>query len=141
MHCYITKSNTPRWLFLVFLNNFQTVLSSTCFSHEFLVHINENVSFQHVAFLHLIRYGIYTVNVPIKPTFTFAIMKKDCIFFLSFILYLNIAKFYVYITQSFQLQTFLFFNPFFFLFNSLMSFSKLLELLVLELFWYTVNTL
>ena len=84
--------------------------------------------------------GIYTVNVSIKPTFTFAIMKKDCIFFLSFILYLNIAKFYVYITQSFQLRTFLFFN-FFFLFNSLMSFSKLLELLELEIFWYTVITL
>ena len=77
--------------------------------------------------------GIYSVNVSIKPTFTFAIMKKDCIFFLSYILYLNIAKFYVYITQSFQLQTFLFFN-FFFLFNSLMSFSKLLELLELEIF-------
>ena len=84
--------------------------------------------------------GIYTVNVSIKPTFTFAIMKKDCIFFLSFILYLNIAKFYVHITRSFQLQTFLFFNPFF-LSNSLMSFSKLLELLELEPFWYTVNTL
>ena len=57
--------------------------------------------------------GLYTVNASIKPTFTFAVMKKDCIFFLSFILYLNFAKFYVYITQSFQVQTFLFFNPFF----------------------------
>ena len=56
--------------------------------------------------------GIYTINASVKPTFTFAIMKKHCIFFLSFILYLNIAKFYVYITQSFQLQTFLFFNLF-----------------------------
>ena len=36
---------------------FQTLLSFTYFSHELLVHINENVSFQHVAFLHLIRYG------------------------------------------------------------------------------------
>ena len=35
--------------------------------------------------------GIYTINVSIKSTFTFAIMKKDCIFFLNFILYLNIA--------------------------------------------------
>ena len=84
--------------------------------------------------------GIYIVNVSINPTFTFAIMKKDCIFFLSFILYLNIAKFYVYITQIFQLQTFIFFNPFF-LFNPLMSFSKLLELLELQRFWYMVNTL
>ena len=42
--------------------------------------------------------GIYTVNASIKPTFIFAIMKKDCIFFISFILYLNIAKFYVHIT-------------------------------------------
>ena len=40
--------------------------------------------------------GIYIVNTSIKPTFTFAIVKKDCIFFLSFVLYLNIAKFYVY---------------------------------------------
>ena len=56
--------------------------------------------------------GVNNVNVSIKATFTFAIMRKDCIFFLSFILYLNIAKFYVYITQSFQLQTFLFFNLF-----------------------------
>ena len=45
--------------------------------------------------------------------FAFAIMKRDSIYFLSFILYLNIAKFDVYITQSFQLQTFLFFNPLF----------------------------
>ena len=50
--------------------------------------------------------GIYTVNVSIKPTFTFAIKKKDCIFFLSFILYLNIAKFYVYITQKFSASNF-----------------------------------
>ena len=35
--------------------------------------------------------GIYTINVSIKSTFTFAIMKKDCIFFLNFIFYLNIA--------------------------------------------------
>ena len=45
--------------------------------------------------------GVYNVNVSIKATFTFAIMRKDCIFFLSFILYLNIAKFYVSITKSF----------------------------------------
>ena len=77
-----------------------------------MVHINENVWFQRVAFL----YFFYTVSASIKLTFTSAIMKNDCIFFVSFILYLNIAKFYVYITQSFQLQTFLFFNPFF-LFN------------------------
>ena len=57
--------------------------------------------------------GLYNVNASIKPTFTFAVMKKDCIFFLSFISYLNFAKFYVYITQSFQVKTFLFFNPFF----------------------------
>ena len=55
--------------------------------------------------------GIYTVNASVKPTFT--ITKKDCVFFLSFILYLNIATFYVYITQSFQLLTFLFFNRLF----------------------------
>ena len=36
---------------------FRTLLSSICFSHEFLVHVHENVSFEHVAFLHLIRYG------------------------------------------------------------------------------------
>ena len=36
---------------------FRTVLSFSCFSPEFLLHINENVSFHHVAFLHLIRYG------------------------------------------------------------------------------------
>ena len=40
--------------------------------------------------------GIYIVYTSIKPTFIFAIVKKDCIFFLSFVLYLNIAKFYVY---------------------------------------------
>ena len=35
--------------------------------------------------------GIYTVNVSIKqPTFTLAIYKMMAIFFLSFILYLNI---------------------------------------------------
>ena len=45
--------------------------------------------------------GIYTINASIKPRFTFAIMKKNCIFFLSFILYLNIAKFYVYIFHVF----------------------------------------
>ena len=54
--------------------------------------------------------AIYTVNASIKPTFTFAFMKKDCIFSLSFIIYLNIEKFYVHVTQ-----TFLFFNPFFYL--------------------------
>ena len=43
--------------FFIFLINFRTVLSFTCFSHEFSVHINENVSFQHVAFLHFILYG------------------------------------------------------------------------------------
>ena len=83
--------------------------------------------------------GSYTVNASIKPTFTFLTMKKDCIFFLSFILYLNIAKFFVYIMQRFQLQTFLFFHPFIFLFNPLMSFSKLLLFLELEYFWYKVN--
>ena len=36
---------------------FRKFLSLTCFSHEFLVQINKNVSFQHVDFLHLIRYG------------------------------------------------------------------------------------
>ena len=36
---------------------FRTLLSFSCVSHEFLVHINKNVSFQHVAFSHLIRYG------------------------------------------------------------------------------------
>ena len=36
---------------------FGTLLAFTCFSHEFLVHIKKKVSFQHVAFLHLIRYG------------------------------------------------------------------------------------
>ena len=36
---------------------FRALLSFTCFSHEFLVHVNENVSFQHVAILHLIRHG------------------------------------------------------------------------------------
>ena len=41
----------------VLVLTFQTIMSFTCFSHKFLVHINENVSFQHVAFLHLIRYG------------------------------------------------------------------------------------
>ena len=66
--------------------------------------------------------GIYTVNALIKPTLTFAIMKKDFILFLSSILCLSIAKFYVYITQSIQLQTFLLFNPF--LFSPLISFSR-----------------
>ena len=33
--------------------------------------------------------GVYTVNASIKPTFTLAIMKKNCIFFLSFILHLK----------------------------------------------------
>ena len=38
---------------------------------------------------------IYTVNAWIRPMFSFAIMKKDCIFFLSYILilHLTIAKF------------------------------------------------
>ena len=57
--------------------------------------------------------GISTVNASIKPTFT--ITTKDCVFFLSFILYLNIATIYMYITQSFQLQTFLFLNRLFYL--------------------------
>ena len=34
--------------------------------------------------------GIYTVNTSIKPTFTLAIMKKNCNLFLSFVLHLNI---------------------------------------------------
>ena len=33
--------------------------------------------------------GVYTVNASIKPTFTLAIMKKNCIFFFSFILRLK----------------------------------------------------
>ena len=37
--------------------DFRTLLTFTCFSYELLVHINENVSFQHVAFLCLIHYG------------------------------------------------------------------------------------
>ena len=32
-------------------------LSFSCFSHEFLVHINENVSFQPLTFLYLIPFG------------------------------------------------------------------------------------
>ena len=67
--------------------------------------------------------GIYTMNASIKPMFTFAIMKKNCIFFLSFISKINTAKFYVYIMQGFQFQTFLFSNPFF-LFNPLMPFFR-----------------
>ena len=67
--------------------------------------------------------GIYTINVSIKPTFTFAIMKKNCIFFLGFILQFNIAKVYLYIMQSFQFQTFLFLILSF-LFNPSMSFSR-----------------
>ena len=39
-----------------FLIDFQTVLSFTCFSNEFLDHINKNVSFQNAVFLHLIHY-------------------------------------------------------------------------------------
>ena len=74
--------------------------------------------------------GIYTVNASINQRLVLLLWNRIASFFLSFILYLNIAKFYVYITQSFQLQTFLFFNPFFD-FNPLMSFSKLLELLEL----------
>ena len=77
--------------------------------------------------------GIYTVNVSIKAMFTFVIMKKDYIFFSQFYLTFNYCKVYVYIMQSFQLQTFLSFNPFF-LFNPLMYVSKPLELLELELF-------
>ena len=46
--------------------------------------------------------GIYTTNASVKPTLTFAIMEKSCIFFLSFILYLNIAKFHMYITWKFS---------------------------------------
>ena len=33
--------------------------------------------------------GVYTVNASIKPTFTLAIMKKNSIFFFSFILHLK----------------------------------------------------
>ena len=36
---------------------FRILLSFICFPREFLVHIKETVLFQHVAFLHLIRYG------------------------------------------------------------------------------------
>ena len=57
LQAYITKSHTHRWVFLLFQLIFRTVLSFTCFSHEVLVHVNENVSFQHVAFLYLILYG------------------------------------------------------------------------------------
>ena len=140
--------------------------------------------------------GIYTANDAIKPMFTFTIMKKDCIFFLSFILYRrhylylnsghlrvlknlsviercpllgdNFKKIVTFGTKPFvrysrhvcylgcpllggftvfkyckvlrvyyakcQLQTFLFLNPFFFLFNPLRPFSKLLEFLELDLF-------
>ena len=57
LQVYITKSNTPWWVFLIFYLIFRTVLSFTCLSHKFLVRINENELFQHVAFLHLIHYG------------------------------------------------------------------------------------
>ena len=60
-------------------------LSFSCFSHEFMVHINENVSFQQVAFLHLICYGNLPHNNPIKPALIFAIMIKDLNFFFNFI--------------------------------------------------------
>ena len=66
-------------------------LSFNCFSHEFMVHINnENVSFQHVAFLHLIRYGNLHHNNPIKPALTFAKGSQFfsqfyiCFFFVNF---------------------------------------------------------
>ena len=55
----------------------------------FLVHINENVSLQHVAFFYLIRYG--NLHRKCNKANNKAIMKKDCIFFLSFILHLNIS--------------------------------------------------
>ena len=92
LKAYITKSNTPGWLFLIFWLNFQTVLSFACFSHELLVHVNENVSFHRVEFLHLIRYGNFTINASIKSTFIFAIIKEDFIFFSQFSLIFNVKS-------------------------------------------------
>ena len=86
--------------------------------------MNEDVSFQHVVFLVSIRHGNLHHNVPIKPTFTFAITKKNCIFFLSFILYLNTAKFHMYIMQKFSTSIFFCSLILSFLFNPLMSFSR-----------------
>ena len=82
---------------------------------------------------------IYIVNASVKPPFTFAMMKKNCIFLLSFILYLNIAKLHVYIMQSFQLQNFLFNS--FFLFKPLIYFSRLCRTSRAVFFKNMVNTL
>ena len=62
---------------------FGTLQSFSCFSHEFMVHINENVSFHHVVFLHLIRYVNLHRKCLNKANVCFVYFKKDRIFFFS----------------------------------------------------------
>ena len=75
-------------LVLVFL----MLLFFSCFSHEFMVHINKNVSFHHVGFLHLSRYKNLHRKCLNYANVYFLYLRKDGNFFLSFILYLNIFK-------------------------------------------------
>ena len=49
--------------------------------------------------------GIYTVNAQLSQHLHWLLRKMIASFFP--VLYLNIAKFYVYIMQTFHLQTFL----------------------------------
>ena len=63
---------------------FRTLLSFSCFSRKFIVHINENVSFHHVAFLNLISYENLHVD-GLKPTFVLFILKKIKIYLNIFV--------------------------------------------------------
>ena len=120
-------------VFFYFYLIFRTVLSFTFFHTSSWFTLMKTHYFSKKHFYIQFTIGIYSINASIKPTFNFAIMKKDCIFFLGFILYLNITKFYMHIMQSFQLQTFLFFNLYLFLLILYCPFLELLELLELKL--------
>ena len=71
---------------------FWTLLSFSCFSREFIIHINENVSFHHVMYFVIkfiyLAMGIYTVNALSQHLLCLFLKRSQ--FFLSFILYLNI---------------------------------------------------
>ena len=70
---------------------FRTLLSFSCFSHEFMVHINKNVSFHHVAFLNLISYGNLHRKC-LKPTFAMFILKKIAIFSQFYLIFKYFCK-------------------------------------------------
>ena len=93
-------------LLLIGVLNFLINFSNSFVFHKLLFHMNENVSFQHVAFLILICYGNLHHKWVNSANIYFCYYERELHFFLSFILYLNIAKFQVHITRKFSASIF-----------------------------------